>query len=131
MIHRDLKPQNVMVGAFGEAVVVDWGLAKTLVNETEFPDAQPDGGASNSSSDHERPDGTEAYMCPEQTKGNADIRSDIFGLGAILYSILTGPRPYLRGRDEELAASSRESRRRGIPPPRVTRASPGAWKRFA
>jgi serine/threonine protein kinase/WD40 repeat protein/tetratricopeptide (TPR) repeat protein len=116
VIHRDLKPDNVMVGAFGETQVMDWGLAKVLDDgqqqiqktaQPETPDrsviqtlrsgdstgASADGSATNMGSVM----GTPAYMPPEQALGEIDMldeRADVFGLGAILCEILTADPPY-------------------------------------
>ncbi|MBX2799917.1 MAG: protein kinase [Myxococcales bacterium] len=82
VIHRDLKPQNVMVGPLGEVYVVDWGLAKVVGPRAEQTEA---GGVS----------GTPAYMSPEQARGErVDERSDVYALGAVLYQILVGRPPY-------------------------------------
>jgi tetratricopeptide (TPR) repeat protein/tRNA A-37 threonylcarbamoyl transferase component Bud32 len=99
VVHLDLKPGNVMVGAFGEVQVVDWGLA-ALVRSSE-PGAKP------RSRDGEVY-GTPAYMPPEQARGefaNIDERADVFALGAILCEVLTGAPPYAGGRE----ASRREA----------------------
>lgn len=102
VIHRDLKPDNVMIGAFGEVIVLDWGLA-LLVEEAR--DTEFDAPAVTATIDDlEKTQaggimGTPAYMAPEQAAGNADqigIRTDVYGLGAILYTILVGRGPHKR-----------------------------------
>lgn len=113
VIHRDLKPANIMVGTFGEVQVMDWGIAKLL--DTTDPKQEPaskktletkirtirsslDG---SSGAGFQTNDGvvfgTLAYMSPEQALGETnqvDESSDVFGLGAILCTILTGAPPY-------------------------------------
>jgi serine/threonine protein kinase len=91
IIHRDLKPANVIIGAFGETVVIDWGLAKPLDDDTET--VQP---AMPAAPPHDLTMtgtvlGTPAYMAPEQTRGEPlDERADIFALGRILSHVVTG-----------------------------------------
>ncbi len=116
VIHRDLKPTNVMVGRFGETYVMDWGLARVL----SAPDSRdlrirPDSPVTASEvksdlRDHETPDsplitmdgqviGTPVYMSPEQASGdveNVGPLSDVYSVGAILYELLAGHMPYLR-----------------------------------
>src|SRR5262249_50157473 len=113
VIHRDLKPLNVMVGAFGEVQVMDWGLAKVLKEEAP---PTPTLGAAESvvQTDRENwPDevktgvlGTPQYMPPEQARGEVeqiDRRCDVFSVGAILCEIPTGQPPYVGTVKEVLA----------------------------
>lgn len=102
ILHRDLKPGNVMVGAFGETVVIDWGLAKDLWGEDELPpsvEPPAEAEASPTSDDVYTSDGivvgTPPYMPPEQAAAHdVDERSDVYALGAMLYHVLCGFRPY-------------------------------------
>lgn len=98
VIHRDLKPDNVMLGDFGETLVVDWGLAKIK--------AAPDAAASEIDlvPDGRTLDGqvlgTPAYMPPEQLEGriaDVDERADVYALGVILYELITGQTPFGAG----------------------------------
>ena len=122
VIHRDLKPPNVMVGAFGEVQVMDWGLAKVLGNNTR-KEPRPPGpinasvirthrdGSSGSETCEGDVLGTPAYMPPEQALGEMDRldeRCDVFSLGAILCEVLTG-RPLYVG--EDVAVVLRKARR--------------------
>jgi tetratricopeptide (TPR) repeat protein len=116
LIHRDLKPQNVLVGEFGETVVIDWGLVKDLAdpNKTE-PPRRP---APTSGSDHATTEGeilgTPAYMPPEQAEGDAvDERADVYAIGAILYHVLAGRAPYTAS----ASLAVLEAVRSGPPPP--------------
>jgi serine/threonine-protein kinase len=99
VIHRDLKPQNVVLGDYGEVIVLDWGLAKLVerLEETLTPAVavahEPDRGETVQG----QVLGTPAYMSPEQAQGRwdrVDRRTDIYGLGAILYEILAGVPPF-------------------------------------
>src|SRR5262249_11676008 len=113
VIHRDLKPQNVMVGAFGEVQVMDWGLAKVLAPAPADPVSRPpsDGGSviptvCGAGDDTQAGGvlGTPGYMAPEQARGEADTldaRCDVFGLGSILCNILTGQPPFGGGDQQE------------------------------
>jgi serine/threonine-protein kinase len=89
VVHRDLKPANIMVGDFGQVYLMDWGLAKLVRSE-------PASGA-NAMMNAKGPVGTPDFMAPEQARGNpndVDERSDVFGVGALLFEILCGQGPY-------------------------------------
>jgi WD40 repeat protein len=100
VIHRDLKPQNVALGVFGEALVLDWGLAKVLGEKNgadSLPPVSVDPEAERGQTMQGSRVGTIPYMAPEQAEGRIDQmdrRTDVYGLGAVLYEILTGEPPF-------------------------------------
>lgn len=120
IIHRDLKPSNVMVGAFGETIVVDWGLARYVDGDvtdpvTTFQGPQYHGARSGTPVRNEPTRGyatprssgpaesegsvvgTPTYMAPEQARGELSslgCHSDVYSLGVMLYEIVAGHHPY-------------------------------------
>ncbi len=107
VIHRDLKPQNVILGKYGETIILDWGLAKLTSDQSSPHDL---GDRSFGQIQVTTPGsvmGTPAYMSPEQASGNpalVDHRSDIYSLGVILFQILTGELPYRSSTGDEMIA---------------------------
>ena len=98
IIHRDLKPENIVLGDYGEAIVLDWGLAKQIgsADEETAPVLLTEDAQSQATRQGATP-GTPAYMSPEQAAGRVDLldhRTDIYGLGTILFEILTGQAPH-------------------------------------
>jgi serine/threonine protein kinase/tetratricopeptide (TPR) repeat protein len=109
VVHRDLKPQNIMLDAQGRVFLMDFGLARSmeLVGMTRT-------GALI---------GTPTYMSPEQARGEkADVRTDVFALGVIFYELLTGKRPY---KDEPMMATLvRRTKELATPPSQVDASIP-------
>src|SRR5262249_36552688 len=108
VVHRDLKGNNVLLGEFGEVIVLDWGLAKVLGQTEQEVRRRP-------VQDNQDPAlqgtlqgavmGTPEYMAPEQAAGQLDRidqRTDVYGLGGILYELLTGQPPFSGATDEVL-----------------------------
>jgi tetratricopeptide (TPR) repeat protein len=108
VLHRDLKPGNIMLGKYGETLVVDWGLAKARDQRDPGVSAdeetlRPQSAGVAAPTQVGRAIGTPQYMSPEQAAGQLDRLgppSDVYSLGATLYHLLTG-RPPITGREED------------------------------
>jgi WD40 repeat protein len=125
IIHRDLTPNNVLVGAHGDTVVIDWGLAKDLSEPAEEAAATPYRDVSTASSNLTSAGaiiGTAAYMPPEQARGaSVDERADVYALGAILYHVLAGAAPYKASASDEVVRKVQAG-----PPRALAELAPGA-----
>jgi len=109
VIHRDLKPQNIMVDKHGRVAVMDFGIARSR----ELPGLTQTGVLV----------GTPEYMSPEQAKGEeVDSRSDLFSLGIILYELLTGKSPYEA--TTSVATLLKRTQERAVPPVKLDPAVP-------
>jgi eukaryotic-like serine/threonine-protein kinase len=111
VLHRDIKPDNIMVGDFGEVLVMDWGLAKRVdAEEDDFNIYAPEDDIGDViKTRFGVVKGTPAFMSPEQAKGDTefiDERSDIFLLGATLYAIATHAPPFHGDDIYEILANS-------------------------
>jgi serine/threonine-protein kinase len=100
IVHRDIKPDNIVLGPFGETLVVDWGLAKNVRTPDSDRAAASDTAvldAAETPTQHGAILGTPAYMSPEQAAGQGEElgpASDVYSLGATLYVLLTGAAPF-------------------------------------
>jgi serine/threonine-protein kinase len=135
VVHRDLKGQNVVLGDYGEALVLDWGLAK-LVDQPESmigrPPVRHDEKMDLAETQEGQALGTPGYMAPEQAEGKLeriDRRTDVYGLGAILYEILTGEPPF-RG-DDTATVLRRVVHEPPEPPRRLNHQAPAALESMA
>jgi serine/threonine-protein kinase len=123
VLHRDIKPGNVIVGKHGETLVVDWGLAKARgkgegLEPTEERALVPSSASCSAETLPGQALGTPAYMSPEQARGDLETlgpRSDVYSLGATLYCLLTGKAPF-EGND--IGVVLRNVQRGEFPPPR-------------
>jgi WD40 repeat protein len=129
VLHRDIKGSNVIVGEFGETIVIDWGLAKHTDEADSRAAAPPDTPAPSSaaasivsSSDPAAGVtvegtilGTPLFMAPEQARGErADARTDVFALGGLLYFVLSGKAPYADVEVRSLLSEIRGGRMRPL-----------------
>jgi serine/threonine-protein kinase len=124
VLHRDMKPENIMLGKFGETLVVDWGMARVMgqplaVDQSEESILRPATPTHLSVTQEGSALGTPAYMSPEVAVGKLDQvgpASDIFSLGATLYCLLTN-RPPLQA--DSLSELLRKAERCDFPPPNI------------
>jgi serine/threonine-protein kinase len=132
VLHRDMKPDNVMLGGHGETLVVDWGLAKALnrpdpIDESQPKPLRPLSGNDTLATMVGSVMGTPSFMSPEQAAGeveNLGPASDIFSLGSTLYALLTGKAPF---RDMPILELLEKVKKADFPAPRTcNRAIPPA-----
>jgi eukaryotic-like serine/threonine-protein kinase len=140
VIHRDLKGANIVLGEFGEVILLDWGLAKLVEGEGGTQRAEPGFDPEitdvyTGQFDPAGPEltaagqvlGTPSYMAPEQAEGRADLigrRTDVYGLGAILYEILAGQLPFDGESTHDVLRKVREQP--PVPVSKVVRSTPKA-----
>ncbi len=125
VLHRDLKPGNIMLGRYGETLVVDWGLAKTvdrpeIVGSSGEAPLRPSASGSAETVAGQAI-GTPQFMSPEQAEGRLDLigpASDIYSLGATLYTLLTGQPPFAKNIPSEVL---KDVRKGDFPRPRDIR----------
>ncbi|HEX3344991.1 MAG TPA: serine/threonine-protein kinase, partial [Polyangiaceae bacterium] len=96
ILHNDIKPENVLLGDFGEVYLADWGLAKAMRDvPLEIP-SRREGAAPRTNGMSSQTSGTPGYIAPEVLRHEADVdeRADLFALGVVLYELLTGVHPF-------------------------------------
>ncbi len=119
IVHRDIKPSNIMLGEYGETLVVDWGLAKNLGFREQSTTSilpreetlMPASGSSVTETMVGKAIGSPAFMSPEQARGEHDtveFGSDIYGLGATLFMVLTGKPPVEGSSSQEILSQVRK-----------------------
>jgi serine/threonine protein kinase len=127
VIHRDLSPRNILLGRFGETVVIDWGLAKWINRPASGQDHDAGQAPLWPASARALPGtkwghaiGTPCYLSPEQAAGRPDRHgpaSDIYSLGAVLYELATGKAPFEGSSDDTM----KQAQVGDFPPPRAVR----------
>lgn len=137
VIHRDVKPENIWVGNFGEVVLLDWGVAKVWGHPDENDPISRSSLPTRRSEDapdqwqtltgHGQRPGTPLYMSPEQVEGKRGIdeRSDIFGVGVVLYEVLAVREPFRGANIDETFHNIKHT---DVPPPGDIRPEVGITK---
>lgn len=137
VVHRDIKPDNVMLGPYGETLLLDWGIAKLLCSpENSEPGSSASGasgqsdsgwvhasGGASSQTGEGTVMGTPSYMAPEMAEGRSertDQRTDVYLLGSTLYEILSGKQPRQGSSRDEMVELARS-----CPPPPARKVFPG------
>lgn len=132
-LHRDLKPDSIMVGKFGEVLVMDWGLAKPIrkprENRETLTNPNSEGGVESDPDTLPYIEGTPQYMSPAQVNGvfgGLDERSDVYSLGGILYAILAHRPPVTGSSIDEVLAKLRngETTTMALPKGAVSKKAP-------
>jgi serine/threonine-protein kinase len=97
-VHRDLKPDNIVIGDFGEVYILDWGVAKTVGPQSDYGPRLA-GDLEGTGTRDGIMVGTPGYMAPEQARGQRDVdaRADVYALGCVLFEILAGERLHPKG----------------------------------
>lgn len=112
VIHRDIKPKNILIGHFGAIYLADWGLAKSVASSDPTYVAEGAGDAGSGSREVEEGIcGTISFMSPEQALGKASdhhFATDVFLLGATLYDIITGRPPFYGSSKSEILRAAQE-----------------------
>nr|HEX4312374.1 serine/threonine-protein kinase [Kofleriaceae bacterium] len=132
VVHRDLKPDNIVLGEFGEVYVIDWGVARVLSDslsddtsgEGPSEDSEADGVVDPLRTAAGAAIGTPGYMAPEQVSNARDVdgRADVYALGCILFEILTGEMMHPKGQAGMATAAAGKRQRpstrggRDVPP---------------
>ena len=118
VVHRDIKPDNILIGPFGEVLLLDWGLAKVRSEDGStavFDELEPLAGSEDKSmTGFQKLQGTVCYMSPEQIQKAPDIdgRTDIYSLGVLLYEAITGRTAAVGDTVDQVIASTKND----IPP---------------